>query len=249
MIIAYTALLYGLEYLEYAIRSVVDYVDEYHIIYSPVGAHGARSDMPCPETRGELLYVARKGAGNKLRWHDAGPFPHEGAQRDSIHILAPGADIVLVVDYDEIWQPGLPERAIAAATAGHTRRYLVPMRHYWRSFRRLIQDDGDYPVRVINTHHADGTARIVSDGLAINHMGYAISPVMMAYKWTVHGHKNQVRRDVNWFADKYLNPDAKTDLHPCAKPIWNLEPTPPDTWGYMPPFMRAHPFANMETIE
>src|SRR5689334_6017907 len=106
-IIAYTALHYGREYLASAIRSVIDYVDEYHVLYTPIGSHGHRTSIPCPETEMELFEIALS-AGSKLRWC-VGEWPHEGAQRDAILQIVPDADVILPVDYDEIWQDGLPE--------------------------------------------------------------------------------------------------------------------------------------------
>src|SRR5574342_223323 len=104
---AYTALLYGSDYLAYAIRSVIDYVDEYHVIYdaSGSGSHGSKTDRTCPDSRETLYALADGAAGHKLRWHD-GTWPYEGAQRDAIHEYAPDADVILVLDADEVWPYG-----------------------------------------------------------------------------------------------------------------------------------------------
>jgi hypothetical protein len=82
-VISYTALHYGRDYLAAAIRSVIDHVDEHWILYSPIGSHGHRTDVPCPDTRDELYAKAELAAGSKLRWHD-GEWAHEGlaARRD-----------------------------------------------------------------------------------------------------------------------------------------------------------------------
>ncbi len=246
MIAAYTALLYGREYLAYAIRSVIDYVDYYVVLYSPRGSHGHTTDLACPESRKELYAIASAAAGRKLIFVD-GTWIGEGLQRDSVFEVVPDADVILVLDYDELWQPGLPELAIAAATkTSKVRNWLLPMRHYWRSFYRCVLHDPAYPVRIICPKIAGGTETLHTDGLAINHMGYAISPAMMNYKWQVHGHKAEQRRDVDWFHEVYLK-NRQTDTHPCGSIYWNPEDV--DPWQYMPAFMREHPWANCEVIE
>src|SRR5689334_10084788 len=105
-VVGFTALHYGRDYLAYAIRSIIDHIDEYHVAYTAIGSHGHRTDVKCPETRDELYAIASAAAGSKLRWHD-GEWPYEGAQRDSIHEYAPDADVIVVLDSDEIWSEGL----------------------------------------------------------------------------------------------------------------------------------------------
>ena len=65
-VIAYTALHYGKEYLADAIRSVIDYVDQYWVIYTPVGSPGHRTDAPCPESKEELSWIANDAADKIL---------------------------------------------------------------------------------------------------------------------------------------------------------------------------------------
>ena len=79
---AVTALHYGIDYLEDAIKSVIDAVDEFHILYSARPCHTVQTDEPCPESREELYQIAERAAGSKLIWHD-GNWLHEGQQRDA----------------------------------------------------------------------------------------------------------------------------------------------------------------------
>lgn len=241
-IVAYTALLYGKCYLGAAIRSVIDHVDEYHVLYSPVGAHGHRTDVPCPDTREELLEIALS-AGSKLRWHE-GVWPYEGAQRETILQLAPDADVVLPVDYDEIWQTGLVEEAITAGLSGKARAWRVPFRHYWRSFYRCFLHDPAYPVRIIAPKVSGGETTLSTDK-AVNHLGYAISVELMRWKWLVHGHKNELRRDCDWFTDVY-EANRQYDCHPVGMDSWVTETVNP--WQYMPEYMQQHPYASFEVI-
>lgn len=258
-VIAYTALHYGRDYLAYAIQSVIDYIDEYHVIYSAVGSHGHRTQIPCPETRDELYAIASTVAGSKLRWHD-GEWAHEGLQRESIHQYAPDADVIVVLDSDEIW----PEHLIWAATKGElgrhmgVRRLRMPMIHYWRSFHRAVLHDPAFPERVIYPKITNGVEtynswtvgedRNLRDGrtISINHMGYAQRPEIVEYKILTHGHRNEWRHDVDWFKDKYLA-NAQMDCHPVGSEYWNPESVNP--LDYMPAFMQSHPYYKLQVIE
>jgi hypothetical protein len=252
-VVSYTALHYGLDYLEWAIKSVIDHVDEHHVIYTPIGSHGHRTDRTCPDSRDELYAAALRGAGDKLRWHE-GTWPYEGAQRESIHQYAPDADVILVVDADEVWGEGLAEEAIKYAGG----RHRLPMVHYWRSFHRAIVRDPAYPVRVITPNSTHEQTRLYSrvakphswasdpsNGRWINHFGYAQRSEIVEYKQHTHGHKMEWRRDVDWFNDKFLA-NAQHDTHPVGSEYWNPETVNP--WDYLPEFMRAHPYADMDVI-
>ena len=148
MIVAYTALHYGVEYLEWAIRSVIGCVDEYHILYSGLGSHGHRVKERPPDKKVDLYDAARRAAGRKLRWHD-GVWTYEGQQRDHIYAYAPKADCVLVLDADEVWGDGLAAMALEVSSKGTARDWHVPIIHYWRSFHRCVLHDPAFPVRLI----------------------------------------------------------------------------------------------------
>lgn len=246
-IVAFVALLYGSDYLEYAIRSVIDQVQEVHIAFDQFGhgSHGNYTDAQCPDTRNDLYSIAESAAGNKLHWHDGGPWAYEGLQRDSIYQYAPDADMVVTLDYDEIWQPGLLELALEQVKNSNIRSWRVSFRHYWRSFYRCILHDPAYPTRIVNTRASGGEGTIDSHGLSINHFGYSIRPEVMTYKWKVHGHKSQYRTDVDWFNDVYMA-NRQTDCHPVGSDAWNPEPV--DPWQYLPDFMGQHEYASMDVI-
>lgn len=237
--IAYTALHYGRDYLAAAIRSVIDRVDEYYVLYSPVGSHGTRTSAPCPESRDELHAIASDAAGDKLTWID-GTWPHEGAQRDSIRMVAPDANRILVLDADEIWHD--PAATLAAADATHAGRVRVSMVHFWRSFRRAVIHDPAYPERVLYPQRA-GYATVRAGGIA--HMGYAQRLEIVRYKMRIHGHRAELRTDVDWFRDVYAA-NRQRDCHPVGSEYWNPEPVNP--LGYMPAWMMEHPYANEEVI-
>lgn len=246
-IVAYTALLYGKDYLHYAIKSVIDHVDEYHVIYDKTGqgSHGHVTDRVCPDSRWELINIASNAAGDKLRWHDAGPFAHEGYQRDRIHAYAPDADVILVLDADEIWQPLNDfNEWLHSWDNPPVRRIRIPMIHYWRSFHRAVIHDPAYPERVIFPK-ATGNLEITYLGALINHMGYAQRSEVVEFKQHTHGHKNEWRRDCDWFNDKFMA-NAQTDTHPVGSEYWNPEQV--DPLDYMPAYMVYHPYFNLEVI-
>ncbi len=244
-VISYTALHYGTDYLYWAIRSVIDHVDEHHILYSAVGSHGHRTDRPCPDTRHALYREAVRAAGDKLRWHD-GEWAHEGLQRESILQHAPDADVILVVDADEIWPPGdhpmgQLSQILAASNAVNVHNVRLKMIHYWRSFYRAVLRDPAYPVRIIYpARTGDATISI----WPINHMGYAQRSGLVEYKQHVHGHKGEWRKD-DWFNTVFMA-NAQTNCHPVGSEYWNPEPVKP--LDYMPEWMKDHPYFNMEVI-
>lgn len=242
-VVGYMALHYGLEYMAYAIRSVIDQVDEFWILYTPFGSHGHTSGVRCPESMNDLAQVAYKAGNGKIRWCN-GRWKHEGEQRDYIHHLAPDADLILVVDADEVWADGAAEYAIHLAMTNESRRYRIPMIHFWRSFKRAVLFDPAYPIRVINQNNADGEATLHVSPIC--HFGYAQSPALVAYKWQIHGHKNELRKDCDWFADKFMA-NAQDDCHPVGSEYWYPELVNPAV--YLPDFMREHPNWGKDVIE
>lgn len=250
--IGYTALRYGKDYLGYAIRSIIDNINEYHVLYATRPSHGHPSDVVCPDSEDELHEIAWQAAGSKLKWH-RGEWVYEGQQRDSILQYAPDADVIISVDSDEIYQPKLIENIMRY---GHEIQRLEPFRylrvpfiHYWRSFHKCILHDPAYPARVtfprIDPKHGEFSWSAERFGV-VNHMGYATTPEIVAYKWQIHGHKNELRRDVNWFQDVFMA-NRQTDCHPVGSEYWNAEPVNPlDT---MPYWMEQHPFFEMDVIE
>jgi hypothetical protein len=92
---------------------------------------------------------------NKVRWYDMLGVRHEGPQRDLAleTIQSAGAELVVVVDCDEIW----PRDALAFFLSevwekGIARNNLVNMIHFWRSFDWACYDEG-WPVRIIDLRY------------------------------------------------------------------------------------------------
>jgi len=242
-VISFTCLHYGKDYLGYALRSVIDHVDEAWVVYSPVGSHGFRTDLRCPDTEAELYAIARQAAGDKLRWI-TGEWTNEGAHREAIFEYVPDADVILVVDADEIWTNNLIEDALRMKDISEPfRRGLIPCVHFWRSFWRAITDDMAAPTRVIYPKvKNDDTSYI---GLTkINHMGYAQRSEIVYYKQYTHGHKNEWRQI--WFETKF-RPNAQVDVHPTNHDYWN--PVAVNALDYLPSWMAEHPYFVLDVIE
>jgi hypothetical protein len=244
MILAYTALHYGSPYLAYAIQSVIDSVDKYVVLYSENGSHGTKATMslPASESEGNLYQIAHKAASDKLTWVK-GEWAHEGLQRDSIFELYPEAQMVLVLDYDEIWPDGLAYKALREANFGNQRQFRVPMVHFWRSFRRAVLHDPAFPVRIIKPHFHYGEQTLHTDPIA--HMGYAIPTWLLKYKMHIHGHRGELRQD-NWLHNRWLA-NAQKDCHPVGSDHWNMEEVEP--LDYLPAFMGEHPYWDKAVIE
>lgn len=238
--IGYMALHYGEDYIEYAIASVIDDLDQLYILYSATPSHGHSTDLICPDSRAKLYDLAFNASQGKLTWID-GAWAHEGYQRDAIFSLAPQADTILVLDSDEIWQKGLARQAINAIQQSGHKQMRLPFIHYWRSFHRGFLHDPAYPVRLFNLKGVGETTLSTPD--RINHMGYAQRSEVVRYKMTIHGHKNELKP--NWFETTFA-PNRQTDCHPVGSDYWNVEEINP--WLYMPDFMSDHPYAELEII-
>lgn len=249
--VGYTALRYGADYLGWAIRSIIDHIDEYHVLYATQPSHGHASDAVCPDTEDELHEIAWAAAGSKLRWH-RGDWRYEGEQRSSILQVAPDADVIISVDSDEVYSEKLISNLMyycGSVQYSSPFRYLrLPFIHYWRSFTKCILEDPAYPIRVtfprIDAKYGESSWYQYSG--VVNHMGYATTPAIMAYKWQIHGHKNELRTDVNWFQDVFMA-NRQYDCHPVGSEYWNPETVNPLT--YMPSWMQEHPFYGKDLIE
>jgi hypothetical protein len=253
-IVAYTALLYGADYLGWAIRSVIDYVDEYWCLYSPTGSHGHQTDLVCPDHAADLYDIAKAAAGEKLHFYTASPgqWIHENQQREYIHTVAPDADVILVLDADEVWSINLVrnliEDYIDMGNNWNISRLRLPIIHYWRSFLRCVVHDPAFPERIIFPKVKDGhtsTATVPSER-PIHHFGYAQRSEIVQYKIETHGHKAEWRKDVDWFNDRFMA-NAQVDCHPVGSEYWNPETVDPYALG-LPAWMKAHKYAEVEVI-
>jgi len=244
---SYTIVHYGKDYLSYALRSVYHSVDQLNVFYTPNPSHGHQVDILPPETKEELMKAAfAYDPDNKVKWFDMLGMRHEGQQRDAALELcqSDGADLVVVVDCDEIWHRKQLELALSEVVERNQRNHLVNMIHFWRSFNWVCRDDG-WPVRIIDLTAPNKAVSYISREMAqVCHFGYAIRDAVMQYKWQIHGHKNELR--FIWKNNLWYH-TAPKDCHPTNdNGFWNTEPFDKSE---LPDFMREHPFYNLERIE
>ncbi len=256
---SYTIIHYGVDYLPYALRSIQEQVDKMHIIYTAHPSHGHRTDVTCPENIADIQQSIYATDGlvdiSKIRFYESKNIRHEGAQRDNALRLCKnaGADIVLVLDYDEIWHQDTLALALSQSIEGNERVQRLNFTHLWRSFNWCCRDEG-WPDRIIRLDKADGIDYIPKGNGEIYHFGYAIRDEIMRYKWEIHGHRGEMRD--NWLSDHWLYgfwpPMTNTfvgdySVHPTnAGNFWHPEPFDKNK---LPELMRDHPFWGLEKIE
>jgi len=247
-----TILHYGKDYLPYALQSVYHSVDACHIFYTPTPSHGHQTDTTPIESREELQSAAYTyNPDGKIKWYDMLGIRQEGPQRDLAlqTVQAAGADIVVVVDYDEVWRRDILELYLSnIIERGAVRNNLVNMIHLWRSFNWAIADNG-WPVRIIDLRYSDGT-EYMHPKWGVYHFGYAVTNRVMKYKWEIHGHKNEMR--ASWLEDIWATWPPPDNCHPTngrnedGEAFWTPEPFDKNR---LPEFMREHPFWGKDKIE
>lgn len=248
---SYTILHYGKDYLPYALRSVNPVVERSFIFHSPHPSHGHTSNLPPIESRDELMASIPANEWDKLTWVDTNDFWQEGRQRDfALRVASEGADLCLVLDYDEFWHPDVLRSVLNHVwLENKARQWLINFSHCWRGFNHVCRDDA-WPVRIIDTRHSEGVAYVSRDFGPIYHMGYAVSSDVLNYKLSCHGHKDELRP--GWFEDKWQAWPPVEDCHPTngrkdnGEGWWNPEPF--DKWQ-LPQVLHGHPYWDLERIE
>jgi hypothetical protein len=251
-ILAYTVLHYGAQWLEFALRSVQDLVDEHHIFYTPHPSHGTRTRKSLPEGEDrQTLHSISYMMGAK--WHDTDQFRYEGKQRDYCvkYLAENGANMIVVVDADEVWDIDVLSNAIDFAFDGDARDYGVHAIHFWRGVNWVCYDDC-MPIRLIKPYLFLGTS--YCPGRGFYHMGYAQSEMLIQYKMTIHGHRSELRK--NWYPifRDWKGPEDTPEcgVHPTnecddktGKPFW--VPVPFDRYDLID-LIGDHPYFNDEIV-
>lgn len=236
---------YGKQWLFHSMRSVRPFVDEIRVFYTPKPSHGHTSQLQCPETRDELHSISKQF---DAVWHE-GLYSQEGQHRD--YAIASckdaGADVILVVDADEIWLPEELSWALSEVThgdlAGKYGQYRVNMLHFWRSLDWVCRDNM-YPLRIICCRPPI-EGYLQHDKCQPLHMGYAQTPEIIEYKMSIHGHKAEIRP--GWFEQKFLAWEpGMGDVHPTCEDTWT--PRPYDK-GLISDVVGDHPYFHLGVIE
>lgn len=244
MRIAYYALHYGKEYLAWSIRSIQDAVDQIHIFYTPTPSYGHRTPgFTCPDTESELKEQAHRFAAVPIVWHQ-GQWTTEGAHRSAIYDVANQLNVnqALVVDADEVWLPGAAQAALDIASLRGAGCIGVPFIHFWRSFHWVCRDHW-MPIRVLNFNRSKYSTEFVHEIPHVNHFGYAQSYALTAYKWSCHGHRDELRS--NWL-ERYRDwRPGDVDVHPTTHNIW--APASFDA-ASLDSVLYDHPYRHLELI-
>lgn len=240
-VVAYTPLLYGKKYLQYAIASVADFVDRHIILYTPEPSYGHGTDLSCPDTEEQLRECVSEF--QHVKWMHAPGARSETEHRGAVMGCLDGTeDILLPVDADEVWHPVSLDACLRTVyTYNSMREWRVTgMVHLWKSFNWACTDQMA-PVRLVDLRHDKGENHI---HCRIYHFGYAQDLYTTRYKWAIHGHKPELRP--NWFEEKFVNwQPGDEDVHPTCEGVWN--PKPFDK-KFMPLFMKFHPYYDLEVI-
>jgi len=248
-IISFTCCHYGSDYLGWAIKSVYDHVDECWVVYSDKPSHGHGTTLTNPDSKQAVkdsLYHFGD-PDNKIKWKE-GNYQHEGHHRiQSVEIAKERkAELIVVVDADEVWQPEGLELAISSAKEHPARNSKLRMIHFWRNFNWICRDQM-MPDRIIKVGGDNKCFNYVGNSHSpILHFGYARKLIDCCYKISIHGHKGEWRND--WY-NKFKNwrPGCgMQDLHPTCTNIWTPEPYDKST---MPVYMKTHPWYNSNLIE
>lgn len=245
---AYTILHYGRDYLRWSIRSIADSVELYHLHYSDKPNCGVAAPGPCPDTR-EALQRQLVAARLDYEYPDSGwPGPKAmsarwiespdglsygetslGAQRTLADL---GAQLILNIDADEVWDPRALERALdyvwTRPPAERRRHWRVPFIHFWRSLHWVCTDHMN-PQRIIDLRvpENDKTREFgfFDPGCSVLHFGYAQRSEVVKYKMAIHNHRREFRNP-RWFEEVFepwpLN--ATRDAHPTCEGIWCPRP-------------------------
>jgi len=240
-VVALYCLHYGSEWLFWSMRSIKDFVDDIVVVYSPVPSHGHGTEARVPDDRDTLVHLAGRF---DAKWTDILGSRWEGEHRDEGASICEsiGADIVLVVDHDEIWEPEHLQQSLEFVKETDARDFRIPFQHYYRSVGWVCHDLAQ-PVRFHRL--ADkGLAYVPGKFGKVHHYGYAQSSTLVDYKWKIHGHLGELRP--NWYQEKFLDwTPGMLDVHPTNLNFWNPEPF---DRTQLVDLISDHPYYSMDII-
>jgi hypothetical protein len=240
-IVAYYPLHYGAEYLNASIKSIEPFVDKIHILYTENPSYGFHSDIKCPETEQQLKDIVFTST-NKANWHKikAG---HEGQHRDIAFQFTDGYDLLLACDADEVWEAQSLDWCLQSAMKGEAWRYNIRgFINFWKSFNHHCIDYFA-PARIFNLHRNNKNEDVLNG--IVYHFSCAQSKAIMDYKWTIHGHKNEIHSD--WLNKTYYQwKEGDKWLHPASKTVW--EEALPFDKNTLPEILKQHSNFNKKII-
>jgi len=231
---------YGSDYLGTALKAVDGIVDKIIILYSNRPTHGSYTDLVCPDSRYELLSIAQNTIKtSSWEWVDIQQVSRENVHRELAFKYSDGFDVLVNFDSDEVWDREALKQCVLDAYKLDSR--YIRLRHdswvnFWRSFDYVVRD-GFSPVRL---HNLKSSNRDQLDVVGkLYHFGCAQSEALMRYKYEIHGHKSELRRDyLNSVFYRWTPDNQIPDLHPVALGLWNAEKFDKTT---LPDMLKEHP--------
>lgn len=222
MIVAFTRLHYGSDFLDAVIRATELIADKHVILYTPTPSFGRQPSMPCPDTRDQLYEITHIAGGERLHWIE------NSVPEGSLAFNAyPDADMFLEADADEVYHQMLIGDISRRFRGGELteRVYRLPFVHHWRSFHYACTD-AQWPMRMYLPKNKGGNdpAWYPADDRVhvISHFGYARREKDMLYKLECSLHNPEFRAD--WWEQKYCRfPEVLDDLHPVSIGLWNAD--------------------------
>lgn len=245
MIVAFTRLHYGQDFLDAVIRATEGYADKHVVIYTPFPSFGRQPSMPCPDSRADLYEIAKIAGKERLHWIE-----HPAPEGRLAFEAYPDADLFMECDADEIYAQQLAADIVRRFRAGELteRVYRLPFVHHWRSFHWACTD-AQWPMRLYlpkNPPGKDAAWYPAEDRVhVISHFGYARKTQDMLYKLECSLHNSEFRP--GWWEEKYCKfPTVLDDLHPVSIGLWNAEPYAD---GDLPAVLIGHALRSLEVIE
>lgn len=250
-IVSLTVLHYGREWLEWALRAVYPFMDEMHVFYTSHPSHGHRETRhKCPDSQEELYSIV--SAFPNSRWHDVDQFWDEGPQRDHARqvCLDTEADMILVVDADEIWDPDDLDHSLGEA---YDKPGIWKSRirgNLWKGVNWVCRDEL-MPDRIIVPGSSEP---YYLSGRGFWHFGYAVSVQCMIYKWRIHGHRDELRKDWLYLYQEWKGPQDNSEcgVHPTnecdgqtGKAFWSPVPFDREELRHL---IADHPYWDEELV-
>lgn len=258
MRLAFFAVHFGLDYLEWAVRSVKDGVDQIHILYADKPSYGySVPGAVCPDSEEELRAAAARGAGStRLEWHHIKDTRTEGEHKNNAYRIsqALGAEAFTLMDADEVWDPAsLVQSFDYVCKSRSNTRWQCHFHHFWRSWKYTISDHF-MPIRIVDMkapHRTpDGVLTLEQQGCPVYHFGYAQREAIMRYKFTCHSHRPELVENKidDWLDKKFYGWKlGDEDCHPSMR-IWKPEETGPGTMSKLREIMPDHPHRDLELV-
>lgn len=262
-VIAVYVVHYGMDYLEYSIKSIYDKVDK---ILLSVGLKSWTYKTTHDIDQRFLAHIydlAKKYSKIEIVTVDSAKLDEE--QRNLTIPHAAGYDYYFLVDFDEIYDGDSIDRLynFVSANPGHS-VYRIPFFHFWRGFGYRLEETIFKPVerlfRISRRFRFKWSSKsgfkekakinVPIDICSCFHFSYARMPDEIKMKTETWAHATDVRP--NWFEDIFLKwPGNKEmiDIHPYKdqEELWKRAVFFDKT--RLPDFMKDHPYYNMEIIE